>query len=100
MPLQRSRSGHFIWLLVLLFPIPFSPWSLTIICLAAFCLFAYVLPSRANISKLAGFRPKSRLPVMYERVAVPTKPFGLNADSQDSSASVLERAGIDRYRTL
>jgi hypothetical protein len=30
------------WLLILLFPIPFSPWWLTIICLAVFCSLVYL----------------------------------------------------------
>ena len=38
-----SRRGWWrLWLLVLLFPIPFSPWWLTIICLAVFCFLVYL----------------------------------------------------------
>jgi hypothetical protein len=38
-----SRKGGWrLWLLVLLFPIPFSPWWLTIICLAMFCSLVYL----------------------------------------------------------
>ncbi len=31
-----------LWLFVLLFPIPFSPWWLTVICLALFCILMYL----------------------------------------------------------
>src|SRR5437773_1333146 len=31
-----------MWLLVLLFPIPFSPWWVTVICLAVFCSLVYL----------------------------------------------------------
>jgi hypothetical protein len=39
-----SRKGWSwrLWLLVLLFPIPFSPWWLAIICLAVFCSLVYL----------------------------------------------------------
>jgi len=43
-----SRRGAWrFWLLALLFPIPFSPWWLTIICSAMFCTLVYLF-SRAE----------------------------------------------------
>jgi hypothetical protein len=40
-PSRIGWSWRF-WLLLLLFPIPFSPWWLTIICLAVFCSLVYL----------------------------------------------------------
>lgn len=36
-------SGWRKWLLVILFPVPFSPWWLTLTCLGVFALLLYAL---------------------------------------------------------
>jgi hypothetical protein len=43
----RKGWPWYLWLLVLLFPIPFSPWWLTIICLAVFCSLVYLFTREA-----------------------------------------------------
>ncbi len=32
-----------LWLLIVLFPIPFSPWWLTVTCLAVFCALLWII---------------------------------------------------------
>jgi hypothetical protein len=39
--LRQKGWPWYLLLLVLLFPIPFSPWWLTTICLAVFCALVY-----------------------------------------------------------
>jgi hypothetical protein len=42
----QKRSGWPTWwliLLIILFPIPFGPWWLTIICLAVFCVLVVLI---------------------------------------------------------
>jgi hypothetical protein len=40
---SRNGWGWRKWLLIILFPIPFSPWWLTIIYLAVFCSLVWLL---------------------------------------------------------
>jgi len=43
---DSSGIGWGIWLLVLLFPIPFSPWWLGVICFLAFASLVYLVSRR------------------------------------------------------
>ena len=40
-PTRKGWSWR-LWLLILLSPIPFGPWRLTVICLAVFCSSLYL----------------------------------------------------------
>ena len=48
---SRNGLGWRLWLLILLFPIPFSPWWVTLICLTVFCLLAWLLLASRKNSK-------------------------------------------------
>lgn len=43
--LSRDRWSWLKWLIIILFPIPFGPWWLTVICLTVFCVMAWLLES-------------------------------------------------------
>lgn len=42
-PTTRKRSVTWLWLVVLLFPLPFSPWWLGLTCLAVFVFLVCML---------------------------------------------------------
>ena len=44
---SRKKPSLLLWLVVILFPMPFSPWWLTLICLAVFVFLLWVFNQEA-----------------------------------------------------
>jgi hypothetical protein len=55
-----KKWGWRTWLLIILFPIPYGPWWLTIICVMGFCLLAYLIVAADNSKKARQVPPVSR----------------------------------------